>query len=203
MAKQANTAHPISSIRRHKIISFVILLVLGVIGFLVYSEIALQVNKHDFQQARSAIDTVYADIVHQVGQPDNFRRNNDCSRPNQEFESGPLSCSVNTDFIYGVDNETNANDILAKVEAVISRHSNLLKATLPLSQSIKDSYVANTYYHRSVDYYKTNRGLACEVSYTYDTPGEIDLQIRNSSQKPLEISSGCSGFAEEQYYPLD
>src|SRR6185437_976480 len=74
------------------------------LGF-AYHSYSVWANEKQFSQARSAIDTIYADIVNKVGHPDNFKRTNDCSRPSQEFTQGPLSCSVGTDFIYGVDNE--------------------------------------------------------------------------------------------------
>ena len=188
---------------RHKLFSVFILIVLVVAGFFVYQRIALELNRQGFKQARSAIDTVYADIVAKVGPPDNSKRVNDCSRPNEEFEQGPLSCAVNTDFVYEVSDEQQANDMLGQVQGVINQQSSLLQAAKPLSGSIKDTFVARTYYHTTIDYYRTKQKMNCEVSFIYDTPSEIDLQIKNPRGLPLEIGIGCSDFAKAQYYPLN
>jgi hypothetical protein len=174
-----------------------------IVGFLVYQYISTQLNKRDFQQARAAIDTIYADIVARVGQPDNSKRTNDCSRPSEEFTQGPLSCSVGTDFIYGVDNEQQANQLFKQIQAIIAAHPELFKSTKPLSSSITDTLVVNTYYHSAEDYYSRGGNMDCFNKYIYDTPREIDLSVINPSQKPLQINIDCSDWAKAQYYPLE
>ncbi len=186
----------------HKFASTALFLLILVAGFFVYQRIALEMNEHAFQQARVTIDTIYADIASRVGKPDNFKRTNDCSRPSQEFEQGPLSCSVDTDFIYGVTDEQAANALFKQIQGVISLHKDLIEPIKPLDNSIKDTLVVNSYYHSAEDYYKTS-SMDCSVKYTYSTPREIDLSITDSTKKPLEINIVCSDWAKAQYYPLD
>ena len=187
---------------RHKLFSVFILIVLVVAGFFVYQRIALELNRQGFKQARSAIDTVYADIVAKVGPPDNSKRVNDCSRPNEEFDQGPLSCSIGTDFIYGVSDQNQANDLFKQIQGVIAQHPSLFHLTQALDTSIKDTLVVNTYYHSAQDYYNT-AGMDCSIKYTYDTAREIDLSINDPTKKSFEVNIDCSGWAKAQYYPLN
>ena len=166
-----------------------------------YRSYSIWRNERDFAQARAAIDTVYADIVAKVGQPDNYKRTNNCSRPSQEFGQGPLSCSVGTDFIYGVNDETQANTLFKQIQSVISQHPELLKPTKPLSTSIKDTLVVNDYYHDTQDYYEGGN-IACFAKYSFDTPREIDLITANPLKKPMEVNINCVNEAKNQYYPL-
>ena len=183
--------------KEHKLLSLLILVVLGVVSFFVYQRVALELNKRDFQQARAAIDKVYADIVTQVGRPDNSKRVNDCSRPDQEFGQGPLSCSVGIDFIYGVNNELDADTLFKKIQAVIGSHGDL-KPTKALDDSIHDTLVVNSYYHSAQDFYSVS-DINCSVKYTYDTPRETFLSI-NSNLKTFYVSLGCDGAARASYY---
>ncbi len=192
-----------SKVRQSKFIWAASVIVLIIAGYFVYQYVATQINKRDFIQARAAIDAVYVDIVAKVGQPDNSKRTNDCSRPSEEFEQGPLSCSVATDFIYGVDNEEQANQLFKQIQGVIAMHSDQFKPTKPLSGAIADTLVVNTYYHSTLDYYQNAHGLLCVSSYIYDTPREINLSIKNSDKKSFEAGIACSGSAKSQYYSLD
>ena len=174
-----------------------------VAGFFVYQRIALELNKRGFQQARSAIDAVYANIVAKVGPPDNSKRFNSCNRSHQEFETGPLSCDVETRFIYGVSGLAEGDILFKKIQSSISANEKLLKPTRPLSKSIGGLLVVNTYYYSTNDYFVSPSRMDCIVSYTYNTPRQIDLQINDLTKKPLEISIDCSDWAKAQYYPLD
>ena len=67
-------------VRTHKIYSLLILIVLLIAGIFVYEKVALELNRLAFKSAQHAIDTVYEDIVKGVGQPDNSKATNECSR---------------------------------------------------------------------------------------------------------------------------
>jgi hypothetical protein len=189
--------------RKHKTISALLILFILILGLSVYQAVALRTNKHNFEQARVAIDTVYADIVTKVGPPDNYKRTNECSRPNQEFGQGPLSCDVSSEFIYGVEDEQQANNLLKQIQDSTRNHPSLLKPVAPLSSSIPSKFVANTYFHTAVDRYKTASGMGCTVKYAYDTPLETPLKlIRSSNNKTFYVTLGCLDWAKSQYYPL-
>src|SRR3989344_2898298 len=108
-------------VRTHKIYSLLLLVVLLVAGIFVYEKIALELNKRAFANARTAIDTIYADIVKNVGQPDNYKHENSCSRPNQVYGQGPLSCDVGISIIYALSNKDQASIIFKKVQTIMSQ----------------------------------------------------------------------------------
>lgn len=197
---QTKAYKPLSRIRAHKILFLLFIITLLLAGVFIYQKVAQELNKRAFQQARTAIDSVYSDIVTQVGQPDNSKRNNFCSRPNREFEPGPLSCDVSTSFIYGVEDEDQANAYLKKIQAIISTHSSF-KNTKALTSSLKASQVVNSVYHTSDDNYRIS-GIDCVVSYVFNTPREINLTLMDKNKKGFEVSLSCFSDARSQYYPL-
>jgi hypothetical protein len=157
-------------------------------------------NKLAFQQARTAIDEVYKDIVTKVGPPAASKKMNECSRPNQEFTQGPLSCAIGTSFIYPVANHGDATKKYKAIQDVIKSRPDLFKPEGKLSSEIKDELVVNTYYHSTIDKYRSNKDLKCYSSYIFDTPREMDLSI--NSNHALQINLDCSDSAKTQLYPL-
>lgn len=183
-------------------LAYAVLLILVLIaGFKIYSHFSIAANKRAFQNARQTIDNVYYDAIKQVGMPDDAKISSSCSRSHEEFGSGILSCDLNVNFIYGVNDQNQASLIFKKVQTDISSNHKDLKPTRPLAQSIKDSIVVSTTYHAASDTYKSY-GLDCTVNYVYDTPREIDLAIKDTNKKPFEITLGCYGPAKQQYYRL-
>jgi len=185
-----------------KLIAFIVIIALAVGAYFVYQAVALRINKHDFQKARTAIDTIYADIVSKVGQPDDQKIVNNCTRTYQEFTgySAP-TCHVDTILIYGVKDGANANQQFKKIQNIVSAHADLLKPSRPLSKSITDQFVVDTINHAASDTYSLG-SLHCVANYVYDTPDETFLEIKDTSNKSLQITIGCYGPARQQYYPL-
>jgi hypothetical protein len=188
---------------RHKITSAIILVTfLGIAGIFIYQKIALELNKCNFQHARTAIDSVYADIVRQVGPPDDYKVIDLCSRRYQEFTGyGNLTCHIDKSFIYGVGDEAESNNLFKKIQKNIDLN-NEFRSTQMRATSITDTLVVSTDYHTASDKYKIG-SLDCVVNYVFDTPREIDLSIKEQTKKPFEITIGCFGPARQPYYPLD
>jgi hypothetical protein len=204
MAQQKTKAPgPPNFFRRHiKLSGLILIIILGAAGIFIYEKVALELNKRAFQHARTAIDSVYADIVTQVGQPDNFKRTSTCSRSYQELTGyGNASCDVDTSFIYGETDSNEATSTIKKIQSVIKSNSRF-NQTRPLSSNISDTLVVNSYYHGAQDFYKFDE-LDCTAKYVYDTPADTYLALSKSpNRKTLFIIVGCSGLARDQYYPL-
>jgi hypothetical protein len=193
----AKTKNQTGVFKRHfKFSAAIVLLVLLIGAYFVYEKVALEMNKRDFQQARAAIDNVYSEIVHQVGQPDNFKKYNLCDTYKNEFENGPISCNVNVDFIYSVRDEDDANIILKKLQKIILDNGLIESA---LANFIQDRTVGNSYFHDAIDNYEYSK-LRCVSKYIYDTPSETYLTVKNKNRKSFQINLGCAGLAKDNYY---
>ncbi len=188
-------------IRRHKFLSLFCVIVLLVIGVFVYEKVALELNRLAFKSAQHAIDTVYADIAAKVGQPDDYKVSNDCSRSNVEFGQGPLSCYVGTSFIYGVVDQSEATSQFKTIQVLVGLHKDLFKPTKNLSSAITSTLVVDSYYYSAQDFYSV-KNLDCTIKYIYDTPREIDLAIKDTSKKPFQVNVDCYGPARDGFYPL-
>jgi hypothetical protein len=172
---------------------------IGVIVFRVYEK---QQNQAAFEQARLTIDAIYADVIKEVGPPDDQKRTNSCSKNFQEWGGGEISCDVSGEFIYGVDSQEQATKIYKSVQNIVVNEKNTFKPESPLSTSITDELVVDTYYHSAYDSFKTERGLKCVAKYVYDTPKDSYLKTP-AGKKGLYITIGCFGGAKAPYYKLD
>ncbi len=193
----------ISWMRRHKYLTQIIIIIAVIVGIVAYQLIALELNKRAFAHARTAIDTVYADIVSQVGPPDDFKKSDTCSQSYVESivtTKGPIGCNIDTVFIYGVKDEDQATLKLKRIQSIVSSHDRLFKPTKALSLTITTAATINNAYKGSGDEYKSS-GLNCVINYIYDTPHEIELSLKNTKMKPLEIVIGCYGSSRAIYYP--
>lgn len=187
-------------ILHHKFYLILIIILLGVAGYFGYEKYAAWQNKRDFQQARAAIDSIYADIVRQVGPPDNSKRSNDCSRSYQEFTGyGNLTCDLNLELLYAVSDRNDATVHYKKIQTILGETSTLSTAS-KLSTDIIDKLVVSSYYHEAQDSYML-KSLKCTSKYVYDTPQDTYLSIEGLKNY-LFIVIGCSGNAISQYYPL-
>ena len=187
--------------RSHKFYSLLLLTILLVAGIFVYERVALELNKRAFSQARATIDTIYADIVAQVDQPDNSKHSDTCSIYTEVYSTGPTYCNIVTTLIYGVKDESEANNVFKKIQLVIESHNDLIDSIKPLSSKISAMTVANAPYYASSDRYKSS-GLNCVANYIYDTPQQISLTVEDNKMKPLEITLGCNGKARADFYSL-
>lgn len=192
--------NPFRWVKNHKFLSFFLLLIISVPAFWGWQTYQKHQNKVAFQQARSAIDEIYKEILVRVGMPDDSKSINECSRPNQEFTEGPLSCVVGTSLIYAVANRGEASQKYKAVQNIINTRSDLFKPVGPLSTEIKDEFVVNSYYHSAFDRINTVMGMGCSAKYVYDTPENMDLNV--DSEHSLQIFIGCSSLAKQIFYPL-
>lgn len=201
MAQQkSKTYNPLPWIRTHKFLALLLAIVILIAGVFVYERVALEMNRLAFKSAQHAIDSIYADVVAHVGPPDNSKHENFCSRPSQVYGQGPLSCTVSTSFIYGRANLSDANTSFNQIQNTISKSGLLFP--VELEANITSAPVANTIYTSATDRYRTREKMDCTVSYWFDTPRQIDLDIADKSKKSLEVIVGCNDWARLQYYPL-
>lgn len=193
--------------RRAKSLSLLLAVVIAVaiaLGIFSYNKYSDAQDKQKFEQARTAIDSVYADIVAQVGPPDDRQSTNACNIHKEEFASPSYTCYVETNFIYGLTNEDRANRQLKIIRASIAR-SKIFDKKQIMEKALKDRKevvgIKSRTTHIALDRYQYNR-LACTTYYEYDPPDEIDLKITDSSKIPFEVSINCDGPAKNLYYPL-
>jgi hypothetical protein len=187
--------------RRHKWMSGLALL-LVIIGLsFAYEAYARYSNHKSFIQARQDIDLIYADVVKQVGQPYDYRKDSSCSHHHQELSDGPISCSVSTDFTYGALDLDAAVKKYKSIQSIIS-DKKLLTTQGQLSSKISGEWVLNNYYQSAYDKYKTPRGMYCVAKYVYDTPADTFLKSP-AGLKALYITIGCDDWAKSPWYPLE
>jgi hypothetical protein len=187
--------------KKGKLVAVVTLVGLGVLTFWGYNTYQVRADKQRFEEARATIDSIYADIVTQLGEPDDYKRSNTCSRPYQEFTGyGAPQCDVGIIIVYGLENEEAANTNMKLVQESASKPPKFMSNST-LDPSIAESSVTNTIFNTASDSYNF-KGLRCVINYVYDTPQETYLNIKDSTKKPFQVSIGCAGEAKSQLYKL-
>ena len=162
--------------KKHKWLTSLAVFALVVIGVAAYYKISLELNRRAFEQASQAIDTIYADIVKEIGPPDDHRNSKECS----QSYSGPYnlvtSCGVHVDFIYSVDDKEQADDKLRKIRSIVENRPDLIRpVSMPESDIVTTPAPGNSNLNTSINYYKSNGGILCIFKYVYDSPEQTYL----------------------------
>ena len=193
----------LSWLRKHKWLSIPILLVVAVVlialGAVVYNKIATELNRRAFQQANYAIETIYNDIVKEVGPPDDNKRESRCSRSRGEFSEGPLGCYTSMFFIYGLSNKDQSDLTIKRIRSIIVNSQSILVAASSSTESsgLITKAPGNT---SSTDYYQAPGRIKCRADYAFDTSYGSFLKLKDPDAKPLAINISCSGMAMEDYF---
>lgn len=189
-------------VKTHKLVTALLFLVVVGLGFWGYQAYAKHANKVAFEQARSAIDTIYADIVAKVGQPDDNKVSRSCSTVQEVYGDGPLSCDLDTSFIYSVADKNSSDQLRQKIKDVVSLH----KAELhPIGVPLSAPGIATTAPGDSSlirDYYTVRGQIQCVITYVFDPTFDTPLEKRNLEEKLYYVDFLCSGPAKATFYSL-
>lgn len=179
---------------------FGILLLVAGASYKIYAWQAVRADKQRFAEASALVDKIYADIVAELGQPEDHKRTNSCSRTYQEFSGyGDPTCSVGIRAVYGVVNRSEADSKLRIIQKLLSKQASL-KIGGTLSTMIADQQVGNNNAKGAFDEYRYYQ-LRCTAKYLYDTPGETLLSAQIENMKSFYVAVVCSGLTKSQIYP--
>lgn len=165
-------------------------------GLLIYLRIDLELNKRAFQQANHAIDTIYANIVKEIGPPDDSRSENRCGKGQGLLSDGPWRCYINLFFVYGVANKEQSDQNINRIRSIITASQSGLKPTAPTPITKAAGNTSVT------DYYQADKKISCEAIYEFDTEFGGFLNLNNPSDKRLTIAISCSGVARANYFKI-
>ncbi|HZP55662.1 MAG TPA: hypothetical protein VFB03_02745 [Candidatus Saccharimonadales bacterium] len=180
--------------KRHILIILLFLIIASVAGYFIYQKVTLEMNRHSFQSAQHAIDGVYADIVSQVGAPDDSGTQKYCNTSPNGY-----SCIIGKSFIYGIDNESSANSLFKKIQKVIGSQNSQFRTVRHLTTEVKDITITGAPYASASDRYRLY-GLDCVANYIFNDRRDPDLTLKDSSKKPFEVAIDCFGVAKRNYY---
>lgn len=186
--------------KKHKWLTFFIAVLIIIAGLLAYESISYRLNKRAWFQAKESIDTIYADIVSRMGQPDDFIKYGDCRGFRGEFgEQGPINCEIYTSFIYAANNQNNADKLKTDIRSIVNSHNDiwLTSQTAPYNP-----FVAESQGGPGVDYYKTANNIECNAYYDSTPSFNTKLKLKDVSNgsKPFYISLSCKGLARGKYF---
>lgn len=187
--------------RRHKWLAFFAAILFVILGIFIYYKVSLELNRRAFQQASYAIESIYADIVKEIGLPDDSRNSQGCGGFQGVYGEGPISCDIRVIFIYPVKDLTSANQLQEKIKRVINDQKNLF---MPIQAPQVDSSTSGIVVSDSAPsryYYETASGIECSVVYIFDPSSESRLSLKDKeNNKVFYINMNCSGPARAKYF---
>lgn len=162
-------------IKLHKVVS--ILIAVAVLGLLIYGGMIVY-EKWQFNKAEKALDSIYADIVSELGEPTEVTKDKSCGYSSAKYTQGNRSCSISYLFKSNDEKAAYAN----KLYLAMSKSKHVSK--------IDDSvYNYSPVLNYSFSFKTTESNLSCSVSVDQDkTDGTYGV-----------IS--CYGSAKKEYYP--
>lgn len=101
----------------------------GIFGSIVLYE------KWQFNKAEKALDSLYADIVTNIGQPVKVEKTKSCSYSSAKYSKGDLSCSIGYNLQYTGNDTTalaqkfinigNSSDYIKSIDSTLFRYENI------------------------------------------------------------------------------
>lgn len=162
-------------------------------------------SKKDFENAQASIDKVYADIVAKLGPPSNYKKSQSCSRPSQKFSQGPLSCSVDLEFLHSVGSLSEANSKYSSIYTSLKDYTEGVTVVDKPDISLIRTSVGSEIWTSAVTQFKDNKsGMSCSLKTVYDTPHETYLDTTSipNESKALYTIIGCSSLSRNEYFHL-
>lgn len=184
---------------KHWQLILIAVLVVGNLGFIGVNKLIIYNQKQQFDQAEKSLDTLYASIVKDVGQPTSITKSKSCDYASTEGGRGSRSCGV--DFVLKYKGNAPQSNALAKSLVNLLKSSEVAKVTYERLGLFKDGS-SSTYssdFAFDLELVKV-MSKHCSLSANYfDKNGINSIVLENSY---LEIGFGCSGSAKAEFYPV-
>jgi len=177
---------------------FAVLLVvvlLGVLAFIGVNRLIIYNQKKQFDQAEKSLDTLYADIVKNVGQPTSMKKDKSCSYRSEKYSQGERSCSVDIYMYFNdVNQQQDAMDLALRVEDSLMKNERI-NLTSTTAQN-NNPYVSSHDYNSSDGFKFKDQQLSCYSDYT------LDKQALFSDTKSFRVTLSCYGNSRSEFYPV-
>ena len=189
--------------KKHKLLAIPLLLLafllLLVLSYFVYDRVATELNKRAFQQAGIAMVEIYNNVAEEVGDPDDSNGSKSCGGFLGVYGEGPISCYLNTNFIYPIKDKQQADQIRERIQTIVKQRELLIPQSSPSSSpNLTQAESASA---PVTDYFNTKNGIQCTIDYIFDPTFNSRLELKDSiNNKQFYISLSCSGPARAKYF---
>lgn len=165
-------------------------LVFGILAFIGINKLIIYQQKQQFDAAEASLDKLYGDIVAQVGQPTDVKKDKSCSYASAEVGKGQLGCGFGYQLQYAVSDVSDANKIQSKaIQTFKTEH--ILKLKYIRELGIEDGKSSLPGKNTAGDLVCT-KPITCSFSISYTDQKDHNLM--------LSITFG--GPAKAEFYPV-
>lgn len=162
-------------IKLHKVVSILIAVVM--FGLLMYGGMIVY-EKWQFNKAEKALDSIYADIVNELGEPTEVTKDKRCGYSSAKYTQGDRSCSISYLLKSNDEKATYANKLHLALNK--SKHASKIDGSV---------YNYSPALNYSFSFKAGESALSCSVSVDQGKAGETYGVI------------SCYGSAKKEYYP--
>lgn len=163
-------------VKLHRIASLFIAVAL--LGILIYGGMIVY-EKWQFNKAEKALDSLYTDIVKELGEPTEVVKDKSCAYSSAKYSQGSRSCKVGYELVY---NDYSITDLSEKFYSTLEKSEEINKAERPYRYKNVGSYTLD------IDF----NGVSFSCGAT----------IGEKEEKQFIIYS-CYDSALQEYYPVN
>lgn len=201
-----NKSRPAALWNKHWQVILILVLVFGILGFIGVNKLIIYNQKQQFDQAEKSLDTLYANIVKDVGQPTSMTKDKSCSYASTEGGSGDRRCQISLALYYqNQEDEATANLTANNIDDTISKIKNSILVDNSLLGNLRFS-ASSDYFSRESNEVDAKGGLICSVGYYYGT----DLSRTILRNQYFKIPTGtnfitlisCYNDSLAEFYPV-
>lgn len=192
---------------KHWTVITVTVLVVGIFGFICVNKLIVYNQKKQFDAAEKSLDTLYASIINEVGQPTDVKKDKSCGYASTEWGRGRRSCGISYQLSYKVNNSSEANSFRKKIEQQVESQDNTIISAGSLNRApLEEPNLGNQYSQTNSNLRASLGLLKCDGAYYYGK--DLKETALNSDYLRIEKNTsflvilGCSGDAKAEFYPV-
>jgi|GEM_PF-4930732 len=180
-------------LRKYWALGLALVLLITLLGVMGANKLAIADQKRQFDTAEKSLDTLYAEIVKEVGQPTSVQKESYCSYSSVELGRGKRVCSVGYIAIFEKISTKDASRNFAKQ----IEQSLILRGVEIIGKGVahEDSPADSARYSSSDDFEDSKSGMKCYASYGFDPQS-------TTAMHGLAFSVRCYGYPDAEFYPV-
>lgn len=181
---------------------------LAVLGVVVYIGLMWR-EKRQFIQAEKDISTISAQIIEEVGRPDQEIKDRSCGYASRKFSRGPRGCSVSIYLLYKNKGVLESNVLVGKISSLLNikpsgyafNHKTMTGSDEYEFKELDDGRLFDRQLSTSLN---TGFDKGCSIGLTHPGVGTPYREMFDTtySEKNFVVGLSCGGPAMAEYFPL-
>lgn len=182
---------------KHWQVILISVLVIGILGFIGVNKLIIYNQKQQFDQAEKSLDTLYANIVKDVGQPTSMAKDKSCSYASTEGGKGRRGCGTSYKIVYNSGSVNEANSLKQSVIELAAKELDVKYSRDATFVAGNDSTPGE---EAAIDFICPGV-ITCSLTVSYSEFSN-DSNKSGSYHSKTIIEFAAGGDAKAEFYPV-